>query len=99
MQALQKLSSIYGVVGRENVLCYLFDFILGNDEKSTFKCILSNKYWLTGDRRQTKQFCFLDAGCLVVGETHSSSRPSKPKREITKITKKSKYKEKLRSTE
>ena len=31
---------------------------------------------LTGDRRQTKQFCFLDADCLVVGESQSSSRRS-----------------------
>ena len=31
---------------------------------------------LTGDRRQTKQFCFLDADCLVVGESQSSSRCS-----------------------
>ena len=49
----------------------------------------SNKstiYLLTGDRRQTKQFCFLDADCLVVGESQSSSRrlarkyPVKPPR-------------------
>ena len=33
-------------------------------------------YILTGDRRQTKQFCFLDADCLVVGESQSSSRRS-----------------------
>ena len=32
--------------------------------------------WLTGDRRQTKQFCFLDADCLVVGKSQSSSRRS-----------------------
>ena len=31
---------------------------------------------LTGDIRQTKQFCFLDADCLVVGESQSSSRRS-----------------------
>ena len=31
---------------------------------------------LTGDRRQTKQFGFLDADCLVVGESQSSSRRS-----------------------
>ena len=34
------------------------------------------KKLLTGDRRQTKQFCFLDADCLVVGESQSSSRRS-----------------------
>ena len=32
--------------------------------------------WLTGDRHQTKEFCFLDADCLVVGESQSSSRRS-----------------------
>ena len=31
---------------------------------------------LTRDRRQTKQFCFLDADCLVVGENKGSSRRS-----------------------
>ena len=37
---------------------------------------------LTGDRRQArhfylaKQFCFLDADCLVVGESQGSSRRS-----------------------
>ena len=31
---------------------------------------------LTRDRRQTKQFCFLDADCLVVGENQGSSRRS-----------------------
>ena len=31
---------------------------------------------LTGDRRRTKQFCFLNADCLVVGESQSSSRRS-----------------------
>ena len=31
---------------------------------------------LTGDRRQTKQFCFLDAEGLVVGESQSSYRRS-----------------------
>ena len=31
---------------------------------------------LTGYRRQTKQFCFLDADCLVVGKSRSSSRRS-----------------------
>ena len=39
-------------------------------------------YLLTGDRRQArhfylaKQFCFLDADCLVVGESQGSSRRS-----------------------
>ena len=33
-------------------------------------------FLLTGDRRQTKQFCFLDADCLVVGESQSNSRRS-----------------------
>ena len=39
-------------------------------------------YLLTGDRRQashfylTKQFCFLDADCLVVGESQGISRRS-----------------------
>ena len=33
-------------------------------------------FLLMGDRRQTKQFCFLDADCLVVGESQSSSRRS-----------------------
>ena len=44
---------------------------------------LNERFWfggheikLTGDRRQTKQFCFLDADCLVVGESQSSSRRS-----------------------
>ena len=32
--------------------------------------------WLTGDRRQTKQFCFSDADCLVLGESQSRSRRS-----------------------
>ena len=41
---------------------------------------------LIGDRCPTKQFCFLDAECLVVGESQSSSRrlaekyPVKPPR-------------------
>ena len=34
---------------------------------------------LTGDRRQTKQFCFLDADWLVVGESQSSSQCSAAK--------------------
>ena len=39
-------------------------------------------YLFTGDRRQArhfylaKQFCFLDADCLVVGESQGSSRRS-----------------------
>ena len=33
-------------------------------------------FYFTGDKRQTKQFCFLDADCLVAGESQSSSRHS-----------------------
>ena len=39
-----------------------------------FSIFLSIYILLTGDRRQTKQFCFLDADCLLVGESQSSSR-------------------------
>ena len=41
-----------------------------------FDILSASFYLLTGDRRQTKQFCFLDADCLVVGESQSSSRRS-----------------------
>ena len=51
-----------------------------------FSCILyvpvKEVFLLTGDRRQArhfylaKQFCFLDADCLVVGESQGSSRRS-----------------------
>ena len=41
-----------------------------------WKLRIRKHQFLTGDRRQTKQFCFLDADCLVVGESQSSSRRS-----------------------
>ena len=57
--------------------------IIRSDMKATAQpscshifCDTLNLYLLTGDRRQTKQFCFLDADCLVVGESQSSSRRS-----------------------
>ena len=31
-----------------------------------------NYYVLTEDKRQAKQFCFLDADCLVVGKSQDS---------------------------
>ena len=55
---------------------------------------VSSATWITGDRRQTKQFCFLDADCLVVGERQSSSRrsagkypvePPRPEGDIQKL--------------
>ena len=52
-------------------------------EMKTCKTRLFHWYYLlTGDRRQArhfylaKQFCFLDADCLVVGESQGSSRRS-----------------------
>ena len=36
----------------------------------------ADKIELSGDRRQTNQFCFLDADCLVVRKSQNSSRRS-----------------------
>ena len=54
---------------------------LSDDSVSKFTSLvglifLGQSHCLTGGRRQTKQFCFLDADCLVVGESQSSSRRS-----------------------
>ena len=38
----------------------------------SFKAVKIDNF-ITGDRCQTKQFCFLDADCLVVGERQGSS--------------------------
>ena len=40
--------------------------------------LLDNEFEIfsIGDRRLTKQFCFLDADCLVVGESQGSSQRS-----------------------
>ena len=38
--------------------------------------VYSEQVYITGDRHQTKQFCILDADCLVVGESQGSFQHS-----------------------
>ena len=87
-----QLGAISGIKQLETSISFLkiadfccFNFALG-----------FHAYLLTGDRRQArhfylaKQFCFLDADCLVVGESQGSSRRSvgkypvkPPRRKVT----------------
>ena len=63
------------------------------DHPDTISAVYFRRKASTGDRRQTKQFCFLDADCLVVGESQSSSRrsagryPVKPQIKHSRATK------------
>ena len=64
--------SIYSALGELTTVCIVGQAKLGHSACMKSMPRTNTIYWLTGDRCQTKQFCFLDADCLVYLSIYTS---------------------------